>query len=106
MARAAGATSGNASRGTQCRTGRGRPGRSMPVRFGQLSPRQIAIALEKPGLVGLKRLAHSVDIYCFRGACRLERIARPDDEIGAAACSKAADLTTHADRLSGLRGDH
>src|SRR5256885_16937256 len=78
----------------------------MSVRFRQLATPQIAIALQQSRLMILERLADSVDEHLLGRARSFERIARPDDDVGAATRNEASDLTAHADRLRRLRRDH
>ena len=56
--------------------------------------------------MGVERLADAVDEHLLGGARSFERIARPDDDVGAAARREAADLAAHADRLRRPRRDH
>ena len=71
----------------------------MPIGLGQVAPRQIAIALEQPRLVGVERLADAVDKHLLGRARRLpaDRPTRSRRRRGGPA--QAADLAAHADRL-------
>ena len=75
----------------------------MPVRLRQFPPREITVAVEQFGLVIVERLADPVDIDLLGRARPFERIAGPDDDVGAAALGETADFTAHADRFGGAR---
>src|SRR4051794_32951863 len=102
----AGARAGNAFLRTLSRIRTGRVAGSMPIGLWQLAALQISVPVAEPRLVVVERLAHAVDIHLFCGARPFEGVAGPNDEVGAAAGRKAADLPAHADRFGGARGDH
>src|SRR5207248_1296242 len=79
---------------------------SMPVRLRQIAPREIAVAFEKTRLMGLERLADTVDEHLLGRARTFQRIARPNHHVSPAARRKAADFTAKSDRFRRFRSDH
>src|SRR3954465_3588988 len=98
-ARATDATAGSGARRTGPPTASGPFAGSMAVRLRQVPPRQIAVAFEQPGLVRVERLLNAADEPLLGRARSFERVARPDDEIGAPSGSETADLAAHSDCL-------
>ena len=106
-ARAAGATAGNACRRTRWPTGKG-PSAAVNAgtppasrgAAGSGSGRSSRVWWVSSGWRTPSMNTASAALDPF------ERIARPDDDVGAPAGREAADLAAHADRLGRPRGDH
>src|SRR6185295_18911861 len=103
---AADARAGNAGQRTGWPNRTGPFAESMPVRLRQVAPRQVAVAVAQPRLMGVERLADAVDEHLLGGARALERVARPDHDVGAPAGGEATEIAAQSERLCRLRRDH
>jgi Tfp pilus assembly protein FimV len=78
---------------------------SLLVGLGELTLADVAITVAKLGLAVVERLLDAVDHNHLRDRVDVERIAVPDDDVGAAASAQRSDLARPGPSASAERGD-